>query len=134
MKIKLLFTILSFVAISCSNTKKIQKIELSHVDLDVFTSIAVKCDLFEKYFGHEIKNISLNPKKSEEFYIVLKEFVKRAETYSDIPDVRVKAKLLFTDGHYEEVCIGDNLILYKDIVYVIDDEFRNFIINSTLHN
>lgn len=129
MKIKLFFIVFNLISLSCSNTKRIQKIELSHVDLDIFTSIVVKCDLYEDYFGADVNSISLNTQKSEVLYKELESFVKRAKTFNDVPDVRIKAKLFFTNDQDEEVCIGDNLILYKGNVYIVDDEFRYFIKN-----
>ena len=130
-KIKTLFILwISAYLICCTKSNEITKVNIRYVDLEIFTSINVNCDKFEGYFEPDIKTVELPQKSIIEFSKALSDFVKRTKIYKKgIPDVRFKITLSLNDGSTETLCIGNNLVSYKGIVYENDDKFRAYLEN-----
>lgn len=128
-KIKTLFILwICTFLICCTKSYEITKIKISYVDLEIFTSINVNCDKFEGYFEPDIKTLELPQKSILDFSKELTDFIKRTKIYNEgIPDVRFKIVLSLKNGNPEMLCIGNNLVSYKDIVYENDDKFRTYL-------
>lgn len=147
--IKFLFVGLLILTISClsgekkSNQSKFKnqdinqeqptllKAEVIYEDMYTTTFVSITCEGFEKKFTSLIKKKTLT---GLEQVLKLENFINQTLTSNiktEIIDVRVKAKLFYSDNSNKEFCLGLHSLQDEGIKYSISNEFREYLLQIT---
>lgn len=108
----------------------LMKVEINYEDMYTTTFTSITCKEFENTFSEVIKKKTLLTSHISKLEnLINKTLSDNIETESI--DVRVKARLFYSNSSVKEVCFGLHSLQYEGITYSISKEFREYLLEVT---
>lgn len=111
--------------------RSLSKVEIDYEDMYTTTFVSVTCEGFEKAFPGLInKKKLIEPTRLSNFESFINQTLNDNKKTEGI-DVRVKAKLFYSDNSSKEVCLGLHSLEYEGVKYSIPKDFTEYLLLIT---
>lgn len=109
----------------------LSKVEIDYEDMYTTTFVSVTCEGFEKAFPGLIneKKLTESTQISNFENFINQTLIGNKKTESI--DVRVKAKLFYSDSSSKEICLGLHSLEYEGVKYSINKDFTEYLLQIT---